>query len=131
LFVPKRDCRLRLCVDSRQLNKLTILDKYPLPLMSKLRDPVAGSTIFTKLDLKDSYHLIRIKKGDEWKTVFRTQYGQYQYKVMPLGLVNTPATFQQMMNKILRQLLDQGVVGYLDNILSYFKTHAENVAIVK
>jgi len=73
LFVPKPDGRLRLCVDYRQLNKLTILDKYPLPLMSELPDRVAGATIFTKLDLKDGYHLIRIKNGDEWKTEFRTR----------------------------------------------------------
>jgi len=93
-FVPKPDGHLRLCVDYRQLNKLMILDKYPLPLMSELRDRVAGATIFTKLDFKDGYHLIRIKKGDEWKTAFRTRYGQYKYKVMPFGLVNAPATFQ-------------------------------------
>jgi len=117
LFVPKSDDRLRLCVDYRQLNKLTILDKYPLPLMSELRDRVAGGTIFTKLDLKDGYHLIRIRKDDEWKTAFRTQYGQYKYKVMPFGLVNAPATFQHMMKKILHEFLDQGVVVYLDNIL--------------
>jgi len=90
LFVPKPDGRLRLCVDYGQLNKLTILNKYPLPLMSELRDRVAGATIFTKLDLKDGYHLIRIKEGDEWKTAFRTRYGQYEYKVMPFGLVNAP-----------------------------------------
>jgi len=73
LFVPKPDRRLRLCMDYRQVNKLTILNKYPLPLMTELRERVAGATIFTKLDLKDGYHLIRIKKGDQWKTVFRTR----------------------------------------------------------
>jgi len=73
LFVPKPDGRLRLCVDYQQLNKLTILDKYPLPLRSELRDRVAGANIFTKLDLKDGYHLIRIKKGDEWQTAFRSR----------------------------------------------------------
>jgi len=72
LFVPKPDGRLRLCVDYRQLNKLTILNKYPLPLMSELRDRVAGAKIFSKIDLKDGYHLIRIRAGDEWKTAFRT-----------------------------------------------------------
>jgi len=74
LFVPKPDGRLRLCADYRQLNKLTILNKYPLPLMTELRERVAGATIFTKLDLKDGYHLIRIKKGDEWKTTICTRY---------------------------------------------------------
>ena len=131
LFVPKPDGDLRVCVDYRSHNKLTILDKYPLPLMSDLRDRVAGATIFTKLNLKESYHLIRIKRGDEWKTTFRTRYGQYKYKVMPFGLFNAPATFQRRMNKILRQFLDQGVVVYLDNILIDSKTDAEHVAIVK
>ena len=131
LFVPKPEGRLRLCVDYRQLNKLTILDKYPLPSMSELQDRVAGATIFTKLDLKDGYHLMRIKKGDEWKTAFRTRYGQYEYKVMPFGLVNAPATFPRMMNKILHEFLDQGVVVYLDDIFIYSKAHAEHVAMVK
>jgi len=75
LFVPKPDAKLRLCVDSRSLNKLNILNKYPLPLMRELRERVAGAKIFTKLDLKDRYHLIRIRTGDEWKTAFRTRYG--------------------------------------------------------
>jgi len=108
LFVPKPDGSLRLCVDYRNLNKLTILNKYPLPLMDELRDRVAGAKVFTKLNLKDGYHLIRMRKGDEHKTAFRTRYGQYEYKVMPLRLVNAPATFQTMMNKILREFLDHG-----------------------
>jgi len=87
--------------------------------MSELRDRVAGAKIFTKLDLKDGYHLIRIKKSDEWKTAFRTRYGQYKYKVMPFGRVNAPATFQRMMNKILREFLGKGVVVYLDDIRMY------------
>ena len=74
LFVPKPDGRLRLCVDYRQLYKLTILNKYPLALMTELRERVAGPTIFIKLDLKDGYHLIRIKKGHEWKTAFHIRY---------------------------------------------------------
>ena len=131
LFVPKPDGKLRLCVDYRQLNKLTILNKYPLPLMTELRERVAGATIFTKLDLKDGYHLIRIRKGDEWKTAFRTRYGHYEYKVMPFGLVNAPATFQAMMNHILREFLDHGVVVYLDNILIYSKNRKEHEVLVK
>jgi len=131
LYVPKPDGRLRLWVDYRQLNKLTILNKYPLPLMTELMERAAGATIFTNLDLKDGYHLIRIKKGDEWKTAFRTRYRHYEYKVMPFGLVNAPATFQAMMNAILQEFLDHGVVVYLDDILIYSKTMEEHEALVK
>ena len=80
--------------------------------MDELRDRVAGAKVFTRLDLKDGYHLIRMRKGDEHKTPFGTSDRQYKYKVMPLGLVNSPATFQTMMNKILREFLDHGVVIY-------------------
>jgi len=111
LFFPKPDGSLRLCVDYRNLNKLTILNKYPLLLMDELRHRVAGAKGFTKLDLKDGYHLIRMRKGDEHKTAFRTRHGQYENKVMPLELVNARSTFQTMMNAILRELLDHGVVG--------------------
>ena len=117
LFVPKPEGRLRLCMDYRQLNKLTILNKYPLPLMTELRERVAGARVFTKLDLKDGCHLIRIRKGDEWRTAFRTRYGHYEYKVMPFGLVNAPATLQAMMNTISREFLDHRVVEYLDDII--------------
>jgi len=87
LFVPKPDGRLRLVVDYRGLNKVTIHNKYPIPLMTELRDQVRDAQIFTKLDLKDGFHLIRVRKGDEWKTGFRTRYGHYQYRVMPFELV--------------------------------------------
>jgi len=131
LFVPKPDRRLRLCVDYRQLNKLTILNEYPFPLITELRERVACATLFTKLDLKDGYHLIRIKKGDEWKTAFRTQYTHYEYKVMPFGLVNAPATFQAMMNSILGEFLYHGVLVYLDDLLISSKTMEEHEALVK
>ena len=101
LFVPKPDGRLRLVVDYRELNEVTIHNKYPIPMMVKLKDLVKDAHIFTKLELKDGFHLIRIRKGYESKTAFRTRYGLYEYKVMPFGLVNAPATFQTMMNKIL------------------------------
>ena len=131
LFVPNPDGSMRLCVDYRQLNKVTITNKYPLPLMRELTDRVAGTTIFTKLDLKDEYHLLRIKEGDEWKRAVRTRYGHYEYKVMPFGLVNAPATFQAMMNTLLRKLLDHGVVVYLDEILIDSKNEEEHVEQVK
>jgi len=119
LFVPKPDGSLRQCGDYRNLNKLTILNKYPLPLMHELRDRVAAAKVFTKLDVKDGYHVIRMRKGGEHKTALCTRYEQYKYKVMPCGLVNAPATFQTIMNKILRDFLDLGVVVYLDDILIY------------
>ena len=131
LFVPIPVGKLRLCVDYRQLNKLTILNKYPLPLMTELGERVAGATVFIKLDLKDGYHLIRIWKGEQWKTAFRTRYGPYEYKVRPFGLVNAPGTFQTMMNTILREFLDHGVVVYLDDILIYPKSLEDHKKYIK
>jgi len=131
LFVVKSDGSLRLCVEYRNLNKLTILNKYPLPLIDELRDRVAGAKVFTKLDLKDGYHLIRMRKGDEHKTAFGTQYGQYEYKVMRFGLVNAPATFQTMMNKFLREFLDHGVVVYLDDILICSENMEDHIKLVQ
>jgi len=87
--------------------------------------------VFTKLDLKDRYHLIRITKGEEHTKAFRTRYGQYEYKVMPFGLVNAPATFQTMMNKILRKCLDHTVVVYLDDILIYFENMDDHIKLVQ
>ena len=99
--------------------------------MGELKDQVAGATIFTKLDLKDGYHLQRICEVDEWKSALRTRYGHFESKVMPFGLVNAPATFQAMMNKILREFLDHGVVVYLDDILIYSKSEEEHIRLVK
>jgi len=119
LFVAKPDGSLRLCVDYRNLNKLTMVNKYPQPLMDEFRDSVAATKVFTKLELKDGYHLIRMRKGEEHKTAFRTRYGQYEYNVMPFRLVNGPATLHIIMNKIVRDFLDHGVIVYRDDILIY------------
>jgi len=108
LFIPKPDGKLQLCIDYRNLNKLTILNKYPLPLMGELKNRVAEAKIFTNLDLKDGYHLLKIREGDKWKTAFKTRYSHFEYKVMPFGLVNAPATFQAMRNKILQEFLTTG-----------------------
>ncbi|KAH0610986.1 uncharacterized protein H6S33_011413 [Morchella sextelata] len=130
LFVKKKDGSLRLCVDYRGLNRVSIKNRYPLPLMDELRDRVAGAVIVSKIDLKEGYNLIRIKDGDEWKTAFRTRYGHFEYLVMPFGLANAPATFQNMMNDALREFLDQGVVVYLDDILIYSKSREEHRELV-
>src|SRR5437879_11600229 len=131
LFVPKADGKLCLVVDYRGLNKVTIANKYPIPIMRELRDWVEGSKIFSELDLKKGYYLVRIKEGDEWKTAFRCRYGHYEYLVMPFGLINAPATFQGMIHEVLRDFLDQGVVVYLDDILIYYETEKPHVELIR
>jgi len=132
LFVPKPHGRgLHLCVDYRALNKITIPNRYPLPLMQELQDRVQGVQWFTKLDLKNGFHLIRVKEGDERKTAFRTRYGLFELQVLPFGLTNAPSTFQDMMNHILSDLLDVGVLAYMDDILIYAKNEEEHDRLVK
>ena len=131
LFVPKKNGKLRLCVDYRQLNDITIKNRYPLPLIKELRDRLKGAQWFTALDLKHGYNLIRMKEGEEWKTAFRTRYGHYEYQVMPFGLTNAPATFQEMINDVLREYLDVFVIAYLDDILIFSKNPEEHKEHVK
>jgi RNase H-like domain found in reverse transcriptase/Reverse transcriptase (RNA-dependent DNA polymerase)/Integrase zinc binding domain/Retroviral aspartyl protease len=133
LFVPKKDKDLRLCVDYRELNKITIKNRCPLPLISETLERLREAHIFTKLDLKGAYNLIRVAKGDEWKTAFRTRYGHFEYLVMPFGLTNAPATFQAFLNDVLRECLDTVVVIYLDDILIFSKdeeSHTKDVSRV-
>jgi len=127
LFVPKPQGRgLRLCVDYRALNRITIPKRYPLPLMQELQDRVQGAQWFTKMDLKNGFHLIRIREGDEWKTAFRTRYGLFEFQVMPFGLMNAPSTFQDMMNHVFSDMLDVGVLAYMDDILVYADTEKQH-----
>ena len=93
MFVPKKNGKLRLCVDFRMLNAITVKDRTPLPLISELKDRLFGMKYFTALDLKGAYNLIRIKEGHEWKTAFRTKYGLFEYLVMPFRLTNAPTAF--------------------------------------
>jgi hypothetical protein len=102
-----------------------VKDRTPLSIMDQIAEQVAGATPFSKLDLKAGYNLIRIRKGDEWKTAFRSPLGHYEYLVMPFGLCNAPATFQRMMNDIMRPFVGNGVVCYLDDILIYSKGSVE------
>ncbi len=131
LFVPKSDGSLRLCVDYRALNNITIKNSYPLPLIAELQDRLQGAQWFTKFDIPGAFNRIRIKEGDEWKTAFRTRLGHFEYLVMPFGLTNAPATFQAFVNNVLRRYLDQFVIVYLDDILVYSKTKEEHVQHVK
>ncbi|KFY17373.1 hypothetical protein V491_05014, partial [Pseudogymnoascus sp. VKM F-3775] len=131
LFVPKKDGGLRLCVDYRGLNKVTVRNRTPLPLIGETLDRLRRSKVFTKLDLKDAYHCIRIRKGDEWKTAFRTRYGHFEYLVMPFGLTNAPATFQAYINQALVGLVDVICVIYLDDILVFSEDPEEHIASVR
>jgi hypothetical protein len=131
IFIPKPNGKLRLYVNYRGLNMVTIKDPYPLPFMDELRDRVVGCEWFTKLNLRNGYYLTRLKDEEsENAMTMHTHYGNFKYKVMPFGLVNAPATFQRMMNTILRPLLDQGVVVYLNDILIYTKTMEEHYKLV-
>ena len=124
--MAKKDGSLRPCIDFRQLNTITIKNKYPLPLLSSTFEPLTHATIFTKLDLRNAYHLVRVREGDEWKTGFNTHLGHFEYLVMPFGLTNAPAVFQALVNDVLRDFLNTFVVVYLDDILVFSKTPTEH-----
>ena len=119
LFVSKPNGSIRLCVDYRRLNAITVKNRTPLPLILEIMSQLKGKRYFTKIDLCEAYYLIRIEPGDEWKTAFRTKYGHFEYLVMPFGLTNAPAAFQSLMNDIFRNLLDDFVSIYLDDILIF------------
>ncbi|CCO34607.1 Retrotransposable element Tf2 155 kDa protein type 3 [Rhizoctonia solani AG-1 IB] len=127
MFVKRADGRLRLVVDYRRLNAITIKDCYALPRQDELIEKLCHAMIFTKLDLRDGYKNIRIKEGDEWKAAFRTKYGHFEPTVMQFGLSNVPAVFQRFMNNIFRDLLDITVIVYLDNILIFSNSREEHV----
>ncbi|PRP74586.1 retrotransposable element protein [Planoprotostelium fungivorum] len=131
LFAKKKDGTLRLCVDYRRLNDVTVKSTYPLPLIDEMLDWIRSAKIFTALDLKDAYWLVRIKKGNEWKTAFRTRYGLFEYLVMPFGLSNCPGNFQSKVNRTFADMLDIFVQIYLDDFLIYSLSYTEHVTHVR
>ncbi|CAI5484152.1 unnamed protein product [Closterium sp. Yama58-4] len=127
LFTPKKDGCLRMCIDYRALNRITIKSRYPIPRADDLLDQLRGARFFSKIDLRGGYHQIRVFADDCPKTAFHTRYGSYEYTVMPFGLTNAPSTFQLTMNGVFRDMLDKKVIVYLDDILVYSKTREQHL----
>jgi hypothetical protein len=126
LFVNKKDITLILCINFRQLNKVTVKNKYPLPRIDDLFDQLKDANIFSKIDLRSGYHHVRIKDEDINKTTFRTRYGHYEFTVVTFGLLNAPAVFMSLMNGVFRDYLDKFVIIFLDDILVYSRTKEEH-----
>lgn len=132
LFLKKKDGTLRMCIDYRELNNVTIKNKYPLPRIDDLFDQLKGAVVFSKIDLQSRYHQLKIKESDVPKIAFRTRYGHYEFLVMPFGLINTPVAFMDMMNRVFAQYLDKFIIVFIDDILIYSKTqekHEEHLGV--
>jgi len=133
LFVKKKDGTFHLCVDYRDLDRVTVKNKYPLPRIDDLFDQLAGATIFSKIDLRSGYHQLKIKREDVLKTAFRTRYGHYEFLALPFGLTNVPAYLMDLMNRVFHAFLDKFVVVFIDDILVYSKSkedHMEHLRII-
>ncbi|GJU99102.1 putative reverse transcriptase domain-containing protein [Tanacetum coccineum] len=126
LFVKNKDGSFRMCIDYRELNKLTVKNHYPLPRIADLFDQFQGSNIYSKIDLRSRYHQLRVREQDISKTAFRTRYGHYEFQVMPFGLTNAPAVFMDLMNRVCKPYLDKFVIVFIDDILIYSKDEKEH-----
>nr|GFC07945.1 putative reverse transcriptase domain-containing protein [Tanacetum cinerariifolium] len=126
LFVKKKDGSFRMCIDYRELNKLTVKNRYPLPRIGDLFDQPQGSSIYSKIDLRSGYQQLRVREQDILKTAFRTRYSHYEFQVMPFGLTNAPAVFMDLMNRVCKPYLDKFVIIFIDDMLIYSKNEKEH-----
>ncbi|GKC38650.1 putative reverse transcriptase domain-containing protein [Tanacetum coccineum] len=126
LFVKEKDGLFRMCIDYRELNKLTVKNRYPLPRINDLFDQLQGSSVYSKIDLRSGYHQLLVREEDIPKTTFRTRYGHYEFQFMPFGLANAPVVFMDLMNRVCKPYLDKFVIVFIDNILIYSKNKKEH-----
>ncbi|GKA87887.1 putative reverse transcriptase domain-containing protein, partial [Tanacetum coccineum] len=126
LFVKKKDGSFQMCINYRELNKLTVKNRYPLLRIDDLFDQLQGSSVYSKIDLRSGYHQLRVREEDIPKTAFRTHYGHYEFQVMPFGLTNAPAVFMDLMNQVCKPYLDKFVIVFIDDILIYYKNKQEH-----
>nr|GEZ70438.1 putative reverse transcriptase domain-containing protein [Tanacetum cinerariifolium] len=126
LFVKKKDGSFQMCIDYRELNKLTVKNRYPLLRIDDLFDQLQGSSVYSKIDLRSGYHQLQVREEDVPKTTFRTRYGHYEFQVMPFGLTNAPAVFMNLMNRVCKPYLDKFVIVFIDDILVYSKNKKEH-----
>ncbi|GJT82646.1 putative reverse transcriptase domain-containing protein [Tanacetum coccineum] len=125
-FIKKKDGSFWMCIDYRELNKLTIKNRYPLPRIDDLFDQLQGSSVYSKIDLRSSYHQLRVREEDILKTAFMTRYGHYEFQVMSFGLTNALAVFMDLMNRVCKQYLDKFVIVFIEDILIYSKNKEEH-----